>query len=187
MGLPALASVDDLEAVFRPMANDEERNVAMELLLKASARLRQQAPWDLDARIALFAAGTGDRMALDPVLVADVVATIVKKFLTNPDGVASSTESAGVFSRTQMFVARSDKTGADARGGLVVTDGDIQALFPPPGGSNFGSVRLGTGKVPWDLGAYGTPVASEGHIVATGNGVIETVEDPYSGLIPPIQ
>lgn len=124
-----LAQPSDVADVWRPLTDAETAQVA-NLIAKASAKLRQLAPWDIDARIALSTSNPTNPMALQAEVVADVVATIVKRLLVNPDGVALSSETVGPFSRSQSYVNRYDKTGSDVRGALQVTDSDIDQLRP---------------------------------------------------------
>lgn len=124
-----LASVEDVEAMWRPVSGADVNRVAA-LISTASAKLRQKAPFDIDARMLLFRNQPRDPIALDPAIVANVVATIVKRYLINQDGVASSTESAGPFAKSQTYVSRYDRTGSDVRGALQVVDADIDELRP---------------------------------------------------------
>jgi hypothetical protein len=125
----ALASLDDVATVWRLPTADETVQV-LGLINVASAKLRQAAPFDIDARIALHSVTPSAATALDPVVVASVVAMIVKRVLVNPDGLATSTESVGPFSESRSFVARADTTGADTRGGIYVTASDVDQLRP---------------------------------------------------------
>lgn len=125
----SLAETSDLAAIWREPTSDELPQV-FNLLRVASAKLRHACPFDLDSRIALYATDPAAVTALDPELVANVVATIVKRVLVNPDGLAMTTETVGPFSRSQSFVTRTDANGADARGGIHVTASDIQQLLP---------------------------------------------------------
>lgn len=124
-----LATPQDVADVWRPLTAAEETQVAA-LLTKAEAKLRQKAPFDIDARMGLFATDPTDPTALDPVIVADVLATVVKRFMVNRDGVASSSEGTGPFSKSQTFVNRYDKTGSDVRGAIQITESDLDQLRP---------------------------------------------------------
>lgn len=124
-----LATPDDVADVWRPLVGVEEDRV-FNLIAKASSRLRQQCPFDIDARIALYMAGSSDPTALDPTIVADTVATIVKRFLVNVEGVATQSDSAGPFAHSATYVNRYDKSGTDVRGAIQVTEADINQLRP---------------------------------------------------------
>jgi hypothetical protein len=124
-----LATPDDVAVIWRPLSDAEDTQVTT-LILKASAKLRQACPFDIDARIVLFDTTPTDPAALDPVVVADVVATIVKRLLVNPNGFATESETAGPFSKSATFVNRYDKTGSDVRGAIQITDSDIDQLRP---------------------------------------------------------
>lgn len=124
-----LADTSDVEAVWRPLQDTEVGQVTA-LIARASAKLRHAVPFDIDARIALYATDPTQPTALDPMVVADVVATIVKRFMVNIEGVASSSEGVGPYSRSATFVNRYDKTGSDVRGAIQVIDSDIDQLRP---------------------------------------------------------
>lgn len=128
MGVP-LATPDDVAQLWRPLSSAEQQQVEG-LIVKASARLRHAAPFDIDTRIALYSTDPTALTALDPDVVADVIATKVKNFLVNPDGVASGSETAGPFSKSATYVNRYDKTGSDIRGSLEFTDSDLDQLRP---------------------------------------------------------
>lgn len=118
-----LATPDDVAVVWRPLTPDETVQVEA-LILRASAKLRHAARFNIDAAIAVHASDPTSPQAIDPIVVADVVATVVKRFLVNPNGAAS--ENVGPYSR--VYVARSDKSGADVRGALAVTASDLEQL-----------------------------------------------------------
>jgi hypothetical protein len=142
MSLAPLATPDDVADVWRPLTADETTQV-LNLITKVSAKLRQKAPFDIDARIDLFSSDPADPTALDPVVVADVVATIVKRFIVNVDGVASSSEGMGPFSKSATFATFYDKTGADVRGAIQVTESDIDQLRPAVQFTAPSTARLG--------------------------------------------
>jgi hypothetical protein len=130
MATTPLATPDDVVAVWRPLTTDDEWQQVETLITKASAKLRQACPFDIDERIAQWAVDPTVTVALDPVVVADVVATVVKRFLVNVEGVASSSETVGPYSRSATFVNRYDKTGSDVRGAIQITESDIDQLRP---------------------------------------------------------
>lgn len=129
MATEPLAMPDDVADLWHPLSTDETVRVTR-LIDKASAKLRQACPFDIDERIALFTTAPTAPTALDPSIVADVVAQIVHRFLVNQDGVASGSSSEGPFSRSATFVNRYDKTGSDVRGAIQVTESDIDQLRP---------------------------------------------------------
>lgn len=124
-----LATTQDVADAWRPLTDAESEQVDR-LITKASARLRQKCPFDVDDRIALFQTDPSDMLALDPNIVSDVVATIVKRFMVNPSGYATESETAGPFSHSATYVNRYDKTGSDVRGAIEVIDADIDQLRP---------------------------------------------------------
>lgn len=136
-----LADPSDVADIWHPLSDAETTRVTR-LIRKATTKLRQASPFDIDARIALFATNPEAPTALDPSLVADRVAIIVKRFLVNPEGVASSSEGVGPFSKSQTYVNRYDKTGSDVRGELRITEEDIDELRPAVPGFVPSSLRV---------------------------------------------
>lgn len=136
-----LATVDDLADMWRPLL-DSETDRAANLIEKASAMLRQNTPPvpSLDQRIAMFDADPTSYQGLDRTVVATVVATIVKRFISNVEGVVSQTQTAGPFSQSQSYALRGDK---DVRGEMQITVGDLDRLRPyPTAKSRIGSIRI---------------------------------------------
>lgn len=135
-----LADYTDVEAVWRPLTEAEISQVAG-LIDRASAKLRQAGrALNIDLRVALFGTNPDDPYSLDPLIVADVVATIVKRFMVNPDGYASTSEGDGDYSISGTFVNRYDKTGSDVRGAIQVIQSDLDQLFPGPTAGVVGSI-----------------------------------------------
>lgn len=141
-----LAIPDDLADMWRPLL-DAEIPRAVSLINKASALLRQAQP-HIDARIALYTSDPGNVAALDPTLAATVVATIVKRFIANVEGVASQT--VGPYS--VAYALRAEK---DVRGELQVTDNDLMALRPYQPKARIGSIKVKASLAPWPIGEYG--------------------------------
>lgn len=102
-----LATLDDVEELWRPLS-DEEAVRAARLLVVVSAQVRARVG-DLDVRIA---DGT-----LDPELAAATVVAVVARALQNPDGIRQ--ESIGDYSVTY------------ASGGLLLSDADLADLLSP--------------------------------------------------------
>lgn len=125
-----LATPDDVTDMWRTLADDAETNRVVNLIRVASGKLRQACPFNIDTRIALFARTPQNPVALDPQVVANVVATIVKRFLVNTEGFASTSEGVGPYSKSGVFVNRYDKTGSDVRGAIQVIEADIDELRP---------------------------------------------------------
>ena len=135
-----LAEPGDVEDLWRPLTADETVRVAR-LIDKASANLRQACPFDIDERTDLFEDDPDNAQALDPLTVASVVATKVKNYLVNPDGVATGSESIGPFAHSATYVNRYDKTGSDVRGSLQFTESDIDQLRPAVPAATASSFR----------------------------------------------
>jgi hypothetical protein len=114
MAIPqTLASLDDLTALLQRPLTDDQGQRAMQLLMRASALLRVQAPW-VDDRIA--------DGSLDPVVVGSVVAGIAKRVILNPGGYVAITT--GPYSRTLQT-----RNGGGNDGDLVVTSEDVNKLI----------------------------------------------------------
>ena len=149
MALPVLANADDVADLWRPLTSDETARVTR-LIDKASALLRQRAPW-VDDRVALFQSDPSNPAALNPETVATVVATIVKRFLSNVQGVVS--EGTGPYSVT--YAIRGEK---DIRGEMYVSDADLEKLkVPAKAGSRIGTVKTRPRMAPWPTGEMGAP------------------------------
>jgi hypothetical protein len=146
-----LATTADLEDMWRPLQAAETAR-AGRLLVKASSLLRQKMPY-LDARIARFVVDPTDQGGLDPVTVSIVVATMVKRFLSNVEGVAA--ETAGPFGVT--YAIRGEK---DVRGEMAVSASDLEALSPYRSKkSRVGSIKTRPHLAPWPYGDLGGPGA----------------------------
>lgn len=150
--ISSLALVIDLEDMWRPLSEPETAR-AGSLLEKASALLRQAQP-AVDARIARFEVDPTDLGALDPLTVATVVATMVKRYLSNIQGVASE----GVGPYHVSYAIRGEK---DVRGELQVTQSDLDALKPSsPVKSKLGSFKVRPSLAPWPFGRLGVAGAA---------------------------
>lgn len=120
--MAALATLEDVEAVWRPLADDEWIQVDR-LLTIASAVARSRVAL-IDERIA---AGT-----LDADLVANVVASMAVRATKNPDGVRSTTVD------DVAITFDTARTG----GGVSITPEEI-ALLSPRSAPRVGTIRLG--------------------------------------------
>lgn len=136
MGVP-LAQVEDVAAIWRPVTGDEIVRVAS-LINLASAKVRAAVPFDLDARIALYATDPTDATAVDPVLAAGVVAAIVKRVLVNPDGLQSYTRTVGPYSESRTHGAQGSGSGE-----VLVTAADLAELLPRAVGSRVRTLTTG--------------------------------------------
>jgi hypothetical protein len=113
--------------MWRPFVDDNERAKVQRIIDKASALMRQQLP-SVDTRMVTYQATPTDPSALDPNAVAAVVATVVKRFLSNPDGVAHMEKSLGGATKSVGYALRGDK---DVRGELIITETDLEKLAAP--------------------------------------------------------
>lgn len=146
--MTSLAVLQDLEDIWRPITDTTEIALYGRLLDKASALLRAKAP-NLDDRLTAA--------TLDPVVVATVVAQIVKRYAVNPDGVSTKSQTVGPYSESKSYVDRYEGTDGSAsmRGGLQVTKTDLDALRPEVTAAQIGTIRVHAGMAPV-RGRYGT-------------------------------
>lgn len=142
---PPLAQPSDVEDIWRPLTQQEQLKVT-NLIAKASAKLRFAGrDLNIDQRIEDFSTSPDDPDALDPIIVADVVAKIVKRALINPDGKVSESETEGDYAYTDSY----PNQGANASGGgLEVLQSDLDALRPGRSVMTVGSIRLKAGMAP---------------------------------------
>lgn len=143
MGTP-LASIEDVQLMYTPLAGADQPTLDQitGLIRKASAILRQRIPW-VDDRIARFLVDATDVGGLDPDLVADVVATMIKRFLVNQSGATNQSETVGPYSHATGFVIRGEKN--IVLGELFLSDSDIDKLRGPVKLSpKIGTARMGS-------------------------------------------
>lgn len=115
-----LATVEDLEAAWRPLSTEEQTRAAA-LIDRASRKVRRR--WtDVDDRIA---AGT-----LDAADVSDVVLEMVQVAMTQTPGVSQTSEGAGPFNQSATY------TNPNAR--LYFTDDMIAVFEGEPARSRMG-------------------------------------------------
>lgn len=144
MTVPVLCDIQDLIDVWRAPVDEDENNQCLRLIEKATAMLIGKAPWVLTR----IAAGT-----LEPLIVAGVLAQVVKRFVTNPSG--ASSESVGPYSAS--FIDRYEGADGSAaiRGGLQITKSDLDALRPYLSRrQKAGSIRTPAGLAPIRVGGY---------------------------------
>lgn len=128
-----LTTPGDVEtALLRPFTDDEERLMPA-LIKQASSRLRTRVP-AVDARISRFTTDPTDETALDPDVVSSVLAGVIARYVSNPQGATSVSKSRtdGPFSNTETTAYASygkTLTGSNAAG-LSITDDDLQQLTP---------------------------------------------------------
>lgn len=124
----ALATRGDVEtALLRPLTPNEASFIAA-LCDQASEKLRVAVP-SVDMQMAAY--GVDPATGMSPVLVASVLANVIKRVLVNPRGLWSSGgESAGPFSAPSEVYAGGSRAGASTGPGeLVVTAADIKQLY----------------------------------------------------------
>lgn len=153
----ALAQQADVTALW-PSASTLDPGRLDALIAKASARLRQKLPW-VDARIAAFNTDPTDPAGLDPTLVADVVATSIKRYLANPDGATNTSEGSGPYSVSKGYALRGDK---DIRGELYIGEEDLASLRPAKKSPFAKTIRTRARLAPWPFGDVGNPALANG-------------------------
>jgi hypothetical protein len=152
MAAVPLAQVEDVANVWRAIESAEVARVEY-LIDVASAKLRARCPFDLDARIGLFTAVPSDPLALDPVVVTNVVATIVKRVMVNPEGLASTTQTFGPFSESRTFAGRNESS---ASGDVEITAADLAELAPRRAPGPVRTLSIGLTDNMWPEPAYRT-------------------------------
>lgn len=172
----ALADVTDVEAALLRPLTDNEQNYVPTLIIQASSLLRTAEP-SVDTRITAFPSGAPS--ALDPTTVAAVIAGAVKRYMVNPTGIASTSNTVGPGASSVTYALRSEK---ESRGVLQITPDDISTLFPNRKRLRAGTIRTRAALAPRPVGRYG-PLPSRGEAVQaivewhTG-GVLSDTEDP---------
>lgn len=146
-----LASPDDVEAALLRPLTDTEVDYVPTLIGQASALLRTAAP-SIDDRIARYEADPTDLSGVSSATVATVVAGVVKKYLINPQGIASTSTTTGPYNESVSYALRSEK---EERGVLQITAGDLRTLFPNRKRLRAGSIRMRPGLAPRPVGHYG--------------------------------
>lgn len=152
-----LTTQPDVEAALLRPLTATEQNYILGLIAQASALLRLTAP-SIDDRLARYALDPTDRTAVSPDAVSAVLAGVVKKYLVNPTGIASTTETTGPFSRSTSYALRSEK---ERRGVLEITADDLAVLFPSRKRPRAGTIRTRPALAPRPVGRYG-PIPSPG-------------------------
>jgi hypothetical protein len=115
-------------ALLRPLTATEAGYVTADgtgLIAQASAQLRNRLR-AIDTRIAAYEADPTDPTGIDPDAVTSMLANVIKRVLLNPQGAASTSNTAGPFAKSTTF--RSVNT-IDL--GLQVTDDDLALILPP--------------------------------------------------------
>lgn len=152
-----LALPDDVAAaLLRPLTSTEADYVP-DLIAKASALLRNERP-SIDTRIQAFQADATDPVGVDPTVAATVVAEAVKRYMSNPQGLANESETEGPFSQSVSYALRSEKT---VRGVLQITQDDLDILFPIRKRLQAGTIRVRPAMAPRPVGRYGPPPSAD--------------------------
>lgn len=171
MTTPLCTSDDVSTLLLRPLTANEQTYIGG-LIAKASSLLRNAVP-SIDVRMGRYVSNPGDPGGVDPVTVATVLAGVIKRYMRNPDGVASATEGAGPFSTTTSYALRGDKA---PRGVLEISAEDISALFPNRKRPRAGTIRTRPALAPRPVGRYG-PLPGPDQVISA---VVEWNEYPVA-------
>lgn len=138
--MTSLATIQDLEDIWRPLTGSDDSARIQRLLDKASSLLLVKAPY-VTAKLAA--------QTIDPLVVAAVVSQVVKRYLVNPDGTSTAAQTVGPYSESKSFVDRYEGTDGSAsiRGGLQVTKTDLDSLIASTT-AQIGTIRLAAGMAP---------------------------------------
>lgn len=158
LGADALCSTSDVATLLLRSLTTDETPFVEGLITQASDLLRNAAP-AIDVRIGRWRADKTDPGGVSPTTVATVVAGVVKRYLRNPEGLAS--QSAGPFSVS--YALRSEK---GARGVLEITADDLSTLFPNRKRPRAGTIRTRAALAPRPVGRYG-PLAGPEQVLET--------------------
>jgi len=154
------ADPDDVAAVLlRPLTTLEAQYVPT-LIDQASSLLRNSAP-AIDMRIAKYQADPTDPAGVSMTTVTAVIAGAVKRYMVNPTGIASTSDTVGPFSHSTSYALRSEK---ERRGALEITSDDLAVLFPTRKRLRAGTLRTRPALAPRPVGRYG-PIPSVGQAV----------------------
>lgn len=138
-------------ALVRPLTSAETPYIDT-WISQASALLRAVVP-SVDDRIQAFLSMTPPPVnAVDPVVVESVLAGVIKRYLSNPKGLASETESTGPFSHSESYALRTEK---EQRGTLQIIEADLNVLFPNRKRLRAGTIRTRPALAPRPVGRYG--------------------------------
>jgi hypothetical protein len=118
-----LVTQPDVEAaLLRPLTAAEENYLPL-LVEQATAQLVAAVP-NVQDRINAWG-GTHAAPALDPALVASLLARVIARFLRNPDGASSINQTIGPYASSRSYAGNSGLAG------ITVTEADLALLAGP--------------------------------------------------------
>lgn len=106
------------------------------------SQLESKMPQAIITRIVSWDEVPRPATAINPVRAAAVLAGILKRYLTNPKGAASTSDTAGPQSHTESFTSYGKTVGDGTPGELRFTDQDIADFNERSTSMRFGSIRL---------------------------------------------
>lgn len=134
-----LVAQSDVEAaLLRPLADTETPYIAT-LIKQVSSRLRGRIK-NLDARIATYEADPDASGGIDPARVASVLADVLKRYMVNPEGAASRSETTGPESASVSFASYGKAIGGTGR--LTISQQDVDEILARPRRTRPGSIKL---------------------------------------------
>lgn len=131
--MTALVTDDDVTAaLLRPLTTTEQAYIDG-LIGQSEAKLRARVP-NIDDDIALWASGSRTPPAVSAAAVSAMLAQVIKRVLTNPRGLWSSTDTTGPLSHSETYPATRGGAGdsTELPGRLTITDADLAELWPTP-------------------------------------------------------
>lgn len=144
-----VSSTDVVAALVRPLTAFEQ-TVIGDLIARVQRDLRSKMP-TIDDRMARWGVEPPVENAVDPELVGDVLAGVIKRYLRNVDGAATVSRGDGPFTTSTSFAFRGNAVGGGTLGELAVTPADIDEINGVVGVSLPATIRL---KVPHFHGVH---------------------------------
>lgn len=140
-----LVTQGDVEAaLLRPLTDTEKPYIAT-LISQASSRLRGRIR-NLDDRIAAYEADTAAVGGIDPDRVASVLAGVLKRYMVNPEGAASRSETTGPESASVSFASYGKAIGGT--GVLTISQQDVDDVLARAKRTRPGSIKVRAALAP---------------------------------------
>lgn len=146
-----LVTQADIESVLlRPLTSPEAIavNGPRGLIVQLESQLRFVRPV-IDEWIAEWTQVPRPATALDPIVVASMLAAVIKRTLTNPRGLWSTSETDGDYSYSETYPGQRAGATAGTPGDLEITTDDLAKLrATSPRGRSIRTSRLPYTQVP---------------------------------------
>jgi hypothetical protein len=131
-----LVEQSHVEAVLLRSLTTTEAQFINTLCEQASALLRVRRH-TIDTRIALWDTSPDEPTAVNPDVVAAMLATVIKRAMVNPRGLWSTSETDGDYSYSETYPGQRSGTDGGTPGEIVIVDSDLAKID----GSSFGYRR----------------------------------------------